>query len=211
MGERGLIWVVAVLAAGALGAAGTAWAGGDGPEVVAYGHSWPAGYHVREPYPQRVADGLGMGLVNRARSGDLAAGTAARVETRPPGRDDVVIVEAGLNDARAYGLRGLPVFRDFLSRALWRLRRVDRVVLVLEQPIPRWRGFAPYNLGSPAVIRAYDAAVVEIAQPYPNVTTVRVPLEPDDWQDDGVHPDGSGHARIARAVIRAASPRSAAG
>jgi lysophospholipase L1-like esterase len=170
--------------------------------LVAYGHSWPAGFGVAEGYPAEAASALGLSYVDRARGGDLVAGTAARAELQPPQANDVVVVEAGLNDARAYGKRGLAPYRDFLAKALSDLAPADRVVLVLDQRILKWRQYAPYNHASRDVIHAFRLATREVAAGYPNVTVVSPQLRGAiDFQADGVHPDASGHRLIARAVV----------
>lgn len=174
-----------------------------GGDVISYGHSWPAGYGVPEGYPQMVAEALQRPYVDRAVGGDLVAGTSARAQLQPPHAGDVVILETGLNDARAYGMAGVDAFRDFFTGTLYAMRDAQRVVIVLDQSIPRWHAYAPYSHGSTSVIRAYNRVIRDVARSYPNVQVVRARLHPAGFQPDGVHPNRRGHLRLAHRVERA--------
>jgi lysophospholipase L1-like esterase len=198
--------VTVTAVAGALAFTGTvaaaqAMPAGPSGSLVAYGHSWPAGYGVAEGYPQMVAEDLHRRYVDHTRNGDLTAGTAARAQLQPPHPGDVVILETGLNDARAYGRRGVAAYRDFLYGTLLALRPAQRVILVLDEKVPAWHEYRPYNHGSPAVVRAYDDAARNAGASFPNVLIIGPQLRAHhDFQRDGVHPNPSGHRTLARDV-----------
>jgi hypothetical protein len=122
-----------------------------------------------------------------------------------------VVLETGLNDARGYRMRGLALFREHLAAALDAMSRAELVVLVLEQRIPRWDSYSPFDRGRPRVSAAYRHAQRLVAASRPNVVTVLADLEPADYLPDGVHPARSGHVALAGAVARAVRQQLAVG
>jgi lysophospholipase L1-like esterase len=175
----------------------------DAPaRLVSYGHSWPAGLGVHLPYPARVAERRDLPMANRAYAGDLSGDTLARVRLQPPRRSDIVTVQTGLNDANAFGLAGLEVYRLNLWAILEETRRARLVVLVLDQHALRPPDHPPYDHGTAEVLQAYRLAAREIAAAVGATVAAPILVDPVEWQDDGMHPNGAGHRAIAAAVAQ---------
>lgn len=196
--------IVAVLA---IALPGCAQAAPKPTRLVAYGHSYVAGYGVTpdQSYPFEAATALGLRDVNRAVSGAVVRETLLVARTAPrPTQRDVVVVEIGLNDAREYGWHGLAQYRANLRALLERVSTAGRVIVVLDPTIPGWQMYAPYDHGSPQVMRAYRTAARRIGHRH-GATVVRPALTAAMFQTDLIHPNADGYQRIAEKVAQAAS------
>jgi acyl-CoA thioesterase-1 len=171
--------------------------------VLFLGTSLSAGYGVGAgaAYPaliqQRIdSAGLPYRVVNAGLSGETSAGGLERLEWSLQDSIAVLVLELGAND----GLRGLPVDRmranldEILRRTRERYPDARLVIAGME---------APPNLGSeytrafrqvfPALARKYDAELIPFL-------LEGVAAEPTLNQEDGIHPNEQGHARIAERV-----------
>lgn len=181
-------------------AAGPAWA--RDPVVLAFGDSLTAGYGL-EPanaFPvqlERALHRLGMPatVVNGGVSGDTSTGGRARLlwllESAAAAKPDLVIVELGANDA----LRGIDpaVTRDNLDWIIRTLRQRDIAVILAGM-------MAPPNLGSDygkAFNGLYPALAKKHGVPLYGFFLDGVAAEPGFLQEDGMHPNEKGAARIA--------------
>ena len=178
----------------------------DGPGLFVYGHSYMAGFDDSEVWPQLVADGLGLPLVNRAVGGDSTKATqghAHLVDGRPDGRD-VVLVQVGLNDVirRGDAPAALEDFRRRLTAIVAALSTAGATVRVLtDVPLADWRSLPRgHQHGSDAAAAAYR----DVSLSFPgaidlwsgwDATTMLVP--------DGVHPNRAGVEAIAATVLAA--------
>jgi lysophospholipase L1-like esterase len=120
----------------------------------------------------------------------------------------------GLNDARLNGAcpAGREAYAEALSLVLDAFHQASPAapVLALEQPYIRdYSGYAPFHRACNAVVDAYNATLRRIASRHPAARVVTV----EGWvvdtmvSADGVHPNDTGHRRLARAVVRAISAR----
>lgn len=181
-------------------AAGLAWA--RDPVVLAFGDSLTAGYGL-EPanaFPvqlERALRRLGMPatVVNGGVSGDTSTGGRARLlwllESAAAAKPDLVIVELGANDA----LRGIDpaVTRNNLDWIIRTLRQRDIAVILAGM-------MAPPNLGSDygkAFNGLYPALAKKHGVPLYGFFLDGVAAEPGFLQEDGMHPNEKGAARIA--------------
>jgi lysophospholipase L1-like esterase len=182
--------------------------------LVAFGHSYVAGLGASRgdrAWPAVVAARTCRPLVNRAGSGDIAAETEVHVLNAASSLQprDVVVVETGINDVRAFGADGdrLHRYGQRIRGILSTLQDVGRgvpVVLVADPGIAEtaWDDYPPYDRGSQAVADAYADKLREVAADFPDATVVDVR---EAWSGahihaDGVHPNDEGHALIAEAV-----------
>lgn len=164
----------------------------------------PAG----EPaYPERIQRrideaGLPFRVVNAGVSGETSAGGVARLDWVLRGPVDVLVVELGAND----GLRGLPVsaLEDNLRTVVREAREanpdMEVVLLAME---------APPNLGTDYV-EAFRSTFARVAQ-QEDVSLVPFFLDgiagvPSLNQEDGIHPTGEGHERMADRVWTVLEP-----
>lgn len=183
---------LAVLAISSPGAAQT--------RIVVLGDSLAAGYglapedglvpQIRRWLEARGADGFE--LANMSVSGDTSEGGRARLDWALADGASAVIVELGANDM----LRGVDpsVTRANLDAILAALAARGLPVLLVGM-----RSAA--NFG-PAYKLAFDAIYPDLAQEY---ETILDPFffdglvgEPGLFQDDGLHPNASGNALVAR-------------
>jgi acyl-CoA thioesterase I len=179
------------------------------PVVVFFGTSLTAGYGLspEQAFPaliEKLADsaGLPIEVVNAGLSGETTAGAARRVDwvLRTPA--DVVVVEAGANDA----LRGLSpdAARANLEQVIAAIRQKQpqaKIVLVQME--------APPNYGA-AYTKSFRAIYADIA------AREKIPLLPFLLtgvagisrlnQADGVHPNLAGERIVADNVWRALMP-----
>jgi lysophospholipase L1-like esterase len=168
---------------------------------VAFGHSFTQG---RDPWPNRVGRQLGVRLVvNHGVGGSESNQVDAEVEQFTSRRDDVVIVEAMLNDVRRNAAGGLARYRDNLARILGHLH-VAKVVLIIDPPVTNWKLDPPYDHGNEAVRARYAIVTRQIAAAG-GATVVDLSC---DWRfpdisSDGVHPSETGTAHIARLITQA--------
>ena len=181
--------------------------------LEAYGHSWVAGEaatHESLGFVARVAQALGLTMINRGVGGSHGPDTAALVSVQPPGPADVYLVLTGLNDARRFGVTGGVV--DAYTTALETIFEVlgraspDALTITLEQPhLIDYSFHEPHNQGSNESIDVFNGRLREVAGRFPRVRVAEVA----DWDattmldDDTVHPNDAGHAALAAAVIGA--------
>jgi len=179
------------------------------PVVLFFGTSLTAGLGLDpdQAFPALIekkaaAEGLPIKVVNAGLSGETTAGAARRIEwvLRTPA--DLVVVEAGANDA----LRGLSpdAARANLEQLISAVRKKQpsaKIVLVQME--------APPNLG-PAYGRSFRAIYAEIGKKE-NIPLLPFPLTdvagiPRLNQPDGMHPNVAGERIVADNVWRALKP-----
>ena len=177
-------------------------AGDESKTILIVGDSISAGYGVavEDSWVGRLrrrleADNPAWQIVNASVSGDTTSGALARLPTALERHDpEVVIIQLGGND----GLRGLSpdAMRDNLVAMIERARASAAQVLLLGIRLPP-------NYG-----RAYIERFVEVYQAVAERTGVRlvprvlagVGERREFMQDDGIHPNAAGHARILETV-----------
>jgi acyl-CoA thioesterase I len=179
------------------------------PVVLFFGTSLTAGYGLDpgQAFPSLIqkkadAEGVPIKAVNAGLSGETTAGAARRIDwvLRTPA--DVVVVEAGANDA----LRGLP---PDAAKA-----NLERVIETIRQKQPRAKIVlvqmeAPPNYGA-AYTQRFRSIYRDVSQ------KENVPLIPFLLngvagisrynQADGVHPNFAGEQIVADNVWRALKP-----
>ena len=179
----------------------------------AYGHSWVFGTGARrhsEGFAGLTARQLGLRLNNHAASGSLSTETARLVMAQTPEPADVFVLMTGFNDARLYGPapEGRRQYEDSLEVLLRALHKADpqAVMLAIEQPyIEDYSGHPPYDRATNAIVDQYNAILRAVVAPFHFARTVVV----DGWDsssmlaNDNVHPNDSGHAALARSLVRA--------
>ncbi len=170
--------------------------------IVAFGDSLTAGYGVLpgESFPEQLeaalkAKGYDVTVANAGVSGDTAADGLARLEWSVPAEANIVIVELGANDA----LRGIDpaLTKKTLSEILAKLKARGQTVLLAGM-------LAPRNLGN-GYAKAFDAIYPALATEY-GVTLypfflAGVATDPSLNQDDGMHPNKAGVARIVSGML----------
>ncbi len=178
----------------------------DGPGLFVYGHSYMAGFDDSEVWPQLVADGLGIPLVNRAIGGDSTKDTqghAHLVDGRPDARD-VVLVQVGLNDAIRRGDDAKAV-RDYLARLTAIVRALSgagaTVRVLTDVPLADWAALPRgHQHGSDAAAAAFRA----VALSFPGAIDLWSAWDPSTMLvPDGVHPNRAGVEAIAATVLAA--------
>jgi lysophospholipase L1-like esterase len=175
----------------------------DGPALYVYGHSFAAGHGI-EPWPEVVARALGLPLVNLGKAGDLLHQTVrlAKPHASRPNNDDVVLVEAGLNDVRCHGAdpRWRAACERRVDRIRTRLAAYGATVHVLaDPPLLDWTSPGTgAGRGSDEAWAEYHAALM--ARPGTIDLTPgwdrRTMISPDR-----VHPNEAGVAALAAAVL----------
>jgi acyl-CoA thioesterase I len=188
--------------AGALLLAATLPAAARPIAIVAFGDSLTAGYGVLpgESFPEQLeaalkAKGYDVTVANAGVSGDTAADGLGRLEWSVPEEANIVIVELGANDA----LRGIDpaLTKKALSEILAKLSARGQTVLLAGM-------LAPRNLGN-GYAKAFDAIYPALATEY-GVTLypfflAGVATDPSLNQDDGMHPNKAGVARIVNGML----------
>jgi acyl-CoA thioesterase I len=188
--------------AGALLLAATLPAAARPVAIVAFGDSLTAGYGVLpgESFPEQLeaalkAKGYDVTVANAGVSGDTAADGLGRLEWSVPEEANIVIVELGANDA----LRGIDpaLTKKALSEILAKLSARGQTVLLAGM-------LAPRNLGN-GYAKAFDAIYPALATEY-GVTLypfflAGVATDPSLNQDDGMHPNKAGVARIVNGML----------
>lgn len=191
--------------------AGAATAGDEArdprPVLLVLGDSLTAGYGVAdaEAWPALLearAAARGLRVVNAGISGDTTAGGASRLPWYRSEPVAVVLLALGGND----GLRGIPpaTVRDNLRAMIAKARDLwpdARVVLAGMQAPPSMgedftRDFAAVW---PSLAREEEVALLPFL-------LEGVGGEPEMNQDDGIHPNPAGHARIADHVWATLEP-----
>lgn len=179
------------------------------PVVLFFGTSLTAGYGLEpeQAFPllvEKKADSAGRPIraINAGLSGETTAGAARRIDwvLRTPA--DVIVIEAGANDA----LRGLPPEAAKVN--------LERVIATVKKQQPRARILlmqmeAPPNFGG-AYTRAFRAIYPDVAR-RENVMLVPFFLTGVAGvsrynQADGVHPNAAGERIVAENVWRALEP-----
>jgi len=176
-----------------------AWAA---PTVLVFGDSLSAGYGVPIEkawvalLQQRLrAQGYPQTVVNASVSGDTTAGGLARLPAAlSRHKPELVLVELGAND----GLRGLSLkkMRGNLTRMAQLSRTAGARVLLFEMRIPP-------NYGA-AYAEEFRKSFAQVAK---EQKTGLVPfflapiaLDPDSFQDDGLHPTAEAQPQLLDAV-----------
>ncbi|MFN2636096.1 MAG: arylesterase [Gemmatimonadaceae bacterium] len=179
------------------------------PVVLFFGTSLTAGYGLspEQAFPvliERMADSAGLPIkaINAGLSGETTAGAARRVDwvLRTPA--DVIVVEAGANDA----LRGLSpdAARINLEKVISTIRQKQpaaKIVLVQME--------APPNYGA-AYTKSFRSVYTGIARKE-NLPLLPFLLDgvagiPRLNQPDGVHPNAAGERIVADNLWRALRP-----
>lgn len=178
----------------------------DDVTILALGDSLTQGFGLPEPdgfvpQLQRWLDtqGIEATLINAGVSGDTTAGGAARVAWSLTPEVDAMIVNLGANDM----LRGLDPAqaRDNIETILKVAETEDIRVLLVAMP-------APGNYG-PDYKQDFDALYPELAEAYGALffDNFFKGLGSDDlaelrayFQNDGIHPNADGVARIVEAL-----------
>lgn len=187
-------------------------------QLTAYGHSWVAGEGASSPsrgFVGLVAASLGLMPNNLGVGGSSTPATAALVErTRPPA-SAIYLVMTGLNDARLQGAleSGLEEYTAALGSILAALALANPAAAgtyaVAQPPLLDYSLHAPHNLGADEIVDAYNERLRAVAADHRGVVLVRVA----GWDaatmlvDDAVHPNDSGHAQLAAAVVQVATAR----
>lgn len=169
--------------------------------LLALGDSLVAGFGLpeRDGFTAQLqqalrARGLRVEVVNGGVSGDTTAGGLARLDWALADRPDLVLVELGANDA----LRGTD---PAATRA-----NLDAILKTLTQRgIPTLLAgmYAPRNLGrayGDAFNSIYPDLAVQYGVPLYPFFLEGVALQPALNQEDGLHPNASGVARIVEAI-----------
>ena len=171
---------------------------GAATRILAFGDSLTAGLGLTpgQAFPARIqarlaAEGIAAEVVNAGVSGDTSADGLARLDWALADRPDAVVLELGANDA----LRGIDpkVTYANLDQILTRLQASGAKVLLVGM-------LAPPNWGRDYQ-REFDAIYRRLADKY------RVPLypfildgvvlQPQLFQQDGLHPNAAGAEVIA--------------
>lgn len=172
--------------------------------ILALGDSLTAGYGLPadEAFPARLeaalkARGLDVAVINAGVSGDTTAGGKARIQWSLGGapKPDAAIVALGSND----GLRGIEPaeMRANLKAILEALDAADVPTLLAGMKAPR-------NFG-PEYVEEFDAVFPELAESYDTLyypfLLESVALARDLNQDDGIHPNEKGVARMVQGIL----------
>jgi len=172
-------------------------AGGEPIEIVAFGDSLTQGYGVApgEAFPEQLQaalreDGYDVEVLNAGVSGDTTTGGLSRLDWSVPATAELVIVELGANDA----LRGISpeITRDNLDQILQKLTDRGQEVVFTGMMAPPNMGSdyaAEFNPIFPDLAKKYDVTF------YPFFLE-GVAAEPELNQDDGMHPNSDGVAKI---------------
>jgi len=180
----------------------------DQVDILALGDSLTAGYGLldQDGFVPQLRDWLSarghdVRIVNGGVSGDTTAGGLARVDWSLTPDIDAMIVTLGGNDM----LRGLPpeLARTNIDGILKLAQARDLQVLLVGM-------VAPSNYG-PDYKTAFDALYPELAQKYGTLffpsffqgltANGEMPGDVTDYmQDDGIHPNERGVARIVDAI-----------
>jgi len=180
------------------GGSGSEGPGGGQWLVIVLGDSLAAGLGVAEDeaFPELAAaalrrDGIPIRLVNAGVSGDTTAGGLSRLPWLLSQNPAVVVVELGGND----GLRGLSLAdtEANLDRIVQRCQDAGARVLLVGMRLPPSYG--------PEYAAGFEELYRRVAERH-GIDRMPFLLEgvaaiPDLNQADGIHPNASGHAKIA--------------
>lgn len=172
------------------------------PVIVAFGDSLTAGLGLPEndAFPAQLekalrARGQEVKVVNAGVSGDTAAAGLARLDWAMPDDASAVIIELGANDA----LQGLD---PAATKAT--LEKIITDVKARGLPILLAGMEAPRNLGK-GYVDQFRAIYEDLAKRYDLVFYPffldGVVLDDEYMQDDGLHPNAEGVARIVDGIL----------
>jgi acyl-CoA thioesterase-1 len=172
------------------------------PVIVAFGNSLTAGLGLPEndAFPAQLekalrARGQEVKVVNAGVSGDTAAAGLARLDWAMPDDASAVIIELGANDA----LQGLDpaATKATLEKIITDLKARGLSILLAGMEAPR-------NLGKDYVDR-FRAIYEDLAKRYDLVFYPffldGVVLDDKYMQNDGLHPNAEGVARIVDGIL----------
>jgi acyl-CoA thioesterase I len=172
------------------------------PVIVAFGDSLTAGLGLpeKDSFPAQLetalrARGQEVKVVNAGVSGDTAAAGLARLDWAMPGDASSVIIELGANDA----LQGLDpaATKATLENIITKVKARGLPILLAGMEAPR-------NLGKDYV-EQFRAIYADLAQRYDLVFYPffldGVVLDDQYMQDDGLHPNAQGVARIVELML----------
>ncbi len=168
-------------------------------KIIAVGDSLTAGYglSLTDSYPMQLeaklkAGGYEVEMVNAGISGETTAGLLERVEFIKSNNPDMVLITIGGNDA----LRNLPVDKteDNITKIIQSLKEIlpaDKIFLMSAQ--------APLNLGL-AYVNKFNSIYENVEEKegihlVPFVVS-EVFLDSSLMQDDRIHPNEAGYARL---------------
>jgi acyl-CoA thioesterase-1 len=170
--------------------------------IVALGDSLTAGLGLpqSEAFPAQLeaalkARGHDVTVIDAGVSGDTAAAALLRLDWALPDDADAVIVELGGNDA----LQGVPPegTKAALEKIIERVQAKGLPVLLAGQEAPR-------NMGKDYV-EAFAALYGDLAERYDVVFyqffLEGAALNDGMMQDDGIHPNAKGVARIVELIL----------
>jgi acyl-CoA thioesterase-1 len=202
--KRGVWGAVAIAAGILLAASGVRLDQAQAREtvIVALGDSLTAGLGLpeKDSFPAQLekallARGQEVKVVNAGVSGDTAAAGLARLDWAMPGDASAVIIELGGNDA----LQGLDpaATKATLEKIITKVKARGLPVLLAGMEAPR-------NLGKDYVDQ-FRAIYAELAQRYDLVFYPffldGVALDDQYTQEDGLHPNAQGVARIVERML----------
>ncbi len=200
---------VAVASGALLLAVGNSSASATNTVVVFLGDSLAAGYGVdpSESFPalvQKKADALGkaMTVVNAGVSGDTTAGGVRRLDWLLKRPMDVLVVELGGND----GLRGIPVASTrsnlvtIIHKARERYPEVRVVLAGMQMPPSMGQDYAAqFRDLFPAVAKEEKAVLIPfLLEGVGGIESLN--------QADQIHPNVTGHKKVAETVWSALEP-----
>ena len=178
------------------------------PTVLVMGDSLSAGYGIAieqgwvQLLQQRLrAQGYPHTVVNASISGETTAGGLARLpaalDTHKP---ELVLIELGAND----GLRGLSL--DTMQKNLEQMMRLSRAAgarpVLFEMLIPP--NYGPTY--TEAFKRVYGTLAIARNEPLVPFFLWPVALQPEYFQDDGIHPTVAAQPLLLDAVWTALEP-----
>jgi len=188
------LWVLIMLIATAAHA--------ETPVVLVFGDSISAGFGIRPDQgwvallqTKLKAEGYGYRVINASVSGETTAGGLARLP-RALGlhHPAVTLIELGGND----GLRALPVaqMRDNLARMSQLCAAAHSRVLLLGMRMPPNYG-AEYT---EAFASSFGQLARELKVPLVPFLLNGIALNPTLMQEDGIHPNATGQAKLLQNV-----------
>lgn len=174
----------------------------EGLQILAFGDSLTHGYGLGagQTFPDQLEKALkergwNVSVINGGNSGDTSASGLARLDWALLDQPDVVIVELGAND----GLRGLEPSqtRQNLEAIVEGFKDSGARVLLTGMRAPR-------NLGSDYVAdfdRLYPELAKQLDVAFYPFFLEGVALEPALNQQDGIHPNEKGVAKIVDGIL----------
>jgi acyl-CoA thioesterase-1 len=170
--------------------------------ILAFGDSLVHGYGLatEDSFPAQMERALRdaghpVEVLNGGNSGDTTAAGLSRLDWALSDRPDLAIVELGAND----GLRGIDPKETY--------RNLDTILTRFQAegiPVLLTGMLAPRNLGADYA-EAFDAVFPRLAEAhgvafYPFFLD-GVAMQPELNQDDGIHPNAAGVARVVERIL----------